>query len=444
MASNRQFPPTQRVSTEYLTRILESAQERTLSLVNDLTAEQKHGVQAPGLNPLWWEIGHIAWFHEKFILRDLDGERPCFKHADGYFDSFQVGHEARWRLASADLSTPLDYLDRVRKALIDRLSGGLASEADSYFYQLTTFHEDMHHEAFIYTRQRLGYPRPSFVADPPGHLENAGPLPGDVAIPGGLHWQGSDEHVPFSFDNERQMHPMEVGPFQMARAPVTNEAFAAFIADGGYERREFWSEEGWQWRCSNEVQAPAYWQSDGQGGWRVARFDEIVALRPYEPVVHVSWFEANAYCSWAGRRLPTEHEWEVAASRRLSDSGEGLSEGKRLYPWGDDAPAGEVANLDAGIYGPVDVAAFSKGENAFGCRQLLGNVWEWTASSFRPYPGFEPDPYREYSEPWFEKGDNKVLRGGAWATRSRLINSNHRNFFTPERRDIYAGFRTCA
>jgi len=166
----------------------------------------------------------------------------------------------------------------------------------------------------------------------------------------------------------------------------------------------------------------------------VRRFDRIEALPPNQPVMHVNWYEAEAWCRWAGRRLPTEAEWEAAAA--------GPGAAKTSFPWGEEAPTPRHVNLDGVGLGPIDVAACPAGDSVWGCRQMIGNVWEWTASSFAPFPGFSADIYKEYSEPWF--GTRKVLRGGAWATRSRMVNSAYRNFFTPDRRDILAGFRTVA
>jgi iron(II)-dependent oxidoreductase len=171
-------------------------------------------------------------------------------------------------------------------------------------------------------------------------------------------------------------------------------------------------------------------------------FDEWVELDERLPVIHVNWYEANAYCHWSGRRLPTEAEWEMAAGWEPTAGGRGITTRKRRYPWGNDSPRPDLANLDWRAIGCIPVDALPAGDSAFGCRQMIGNVWEWTASDFKPYPGFVAGPYREYSEPWF--GDHKVLRGGCWVTRSRLIHNTYRNFYPPDRRDVWAGFRTCA
>jgi gamma-glutamyl hercynylcysteine S-oxide synthase len=167
-----------------------------------------------------------------------------------------------------------------------------------------------------------------------------------------------------------------------------------------------------------------------------------VPLEDHLPVLHVNWHEASAYCRWAGRRLPTEAEWEMAACAEAKPDGGGIAERTRLYPWGDEPPTPERANLDWRNMGGIAVHALPAGESAFGCRQMIGNVWEWTSSTFGPFPGFVPGPYKEYSTPWF--GDHKVLRGGCWVTRSRLARNHYRNFYKPDRHDVWAGFRTCA
>jgi iron(II)-dependent oxidoreductase len=218
----------------------------------------------------------------------------------------------------------------------------------------------------------------------------------------------------------------------MARAPVTQAEFLDFVEAQGYGKLQYWTPEGWQWRESVEAGCPAYWRKDPAHGWQRRDFNRWVALEPYRPMIHVNWHEATAYCRWAGRRLPTEAEWEYAASGPR----------KQRFPWGDESPTPEKANLDWQAGGCVDVGACGEGDSPFGCRQMIGNVWEWTSTDFLPYPGFVIDPYKEYSQPWF--GNHKVLRGGCWTTQSRLLRNTWRNFYKPDRRDIWAGFRTCA
>lgn len=463
-----EVPPTRPLPAEYLAGIVGDAHQRTIDLARDLDGERLLGPRLAIVNPPLWEIGHVGFFNDHFALHRLYGLPDYhFPRADALYDSARIAHATRWDLPLPDFDTTLAYLARVRDEMLARLpDGGLANEAQSYVYQLATFHEDMHGEAFTYTRQTLGYPAPppnagtsrttdvamtdpTMVATVPVRIttaaraaDGAGGLAGDVHVPGGTHLLGSDDSVPFRFDNEKHVHPVEVAPFAIARAPVTNAEFAAFVEAGGYAERRWWSEAGWQWRARAGLTAPVYWRRKS-GGWEVRAFDRWVAPAPHQPVVHVSWFEADAYCRWAGRRLPTEAEWEVAASRMPDAAGTGLAPGKRRYPWGDAPPDGSRANLDAQRIGCVDVAAHPDGDSAFGCRQMLGNVWEWTRSLFGPFPGFRAELYAEYSQPWFAEG-RRVLRGGAWATRSRMIHNGYRNFFTPERNDVFAGFRTCA
>ncbi len=447
----------QPLTVDYLTHILDDARARTLALAHGLDQDQRMGPMLTIVNPLLWEIGHVAWFHEIFILRWLDGGDSFIDGADQLYDSTAVDHDTRWDLPLPSFGETLDYMSRVNDALAARLgqsiSGNLATPLDGYYYRLVTFHEDMHDEAFTSTRQVLAYPRPDF--ETAGNLDaaitGAGPLTGDVDIPGGVWRLGAEHDEPFVFDNEKWAHQVTVQPFAMARAPVTNSEFAAFVDDGGYASRDLWSDDGWAWRTETKAQHPIYW-TGGIGDWRVREFDGEVALSPHNPVIHVTWFEAEAYCRWAGRRLPSEAEWEIAASSAPANGGLDATV-KRRYPWGEgDDEAGALAlcgpgdtpraNLDGGFMGTVDVAAFPESDSAFGCRQMIGNVWEWTSCPFTPFPGFAADPYKEYSAPWF--GAPKVLRGGAWATRGRMVSNRYRNFFAPERNDVFAGFRTCA
>ena len=432
---------TQQLSAAQLTEYLADARTRTLDLVRGLDAAQLMGPRLDIVNPLLWEIGHVGWFHEYFALRRLDGGAPRLPDADALYNSSTVPHDTRWELPLPSLQGTLDYMARVQDAMVQRLGSGVASPAETELYLLTVYHEDMHDEAFTYTRQTLGYRAPEFSTARYVEREmSVGPLPGDVALPGGVLHLGSSSDAPFVFDNEKWAHPVTVAPFHIARAPVSNAEFLDFVTEGGYRRREFWSDEGWRWREAADAEHPLYWVQQPDG-WAARNFDRVAPLQPYHPVIHANWYEAEAWCRWAGRRLPSEAEWEAAAATEPAPSG-GMSERKRRYPWGDAAPLPRQANLDGDALGVVDVAAFAAGDSAWGCRQMLGNVWEWTTSVFEPFPGFTPDAYEDYSAPWF--GTRKVLRGGAWATRGRMITNMYRNFFTPERRDVLAGFRTCA
>lgn len=453
-------PSSREITAAELAEWVVDARQRTMELIADLSDEQLMGPLLAIINPLLWEVGHVAWFQEKWVLRHAASQGAIRQDSDALYDSAAVAHDTRWDLPLPSRQETLRYMREVRDRVIERILHETPDPDEQYFVKLSVFHEDMHTEAFTYTRQTLGHPKPRLflsgqatgprspgieqgkAADSQDPVPGSGSLPGDVEVPGGTFVLGATPDEPFVFDNEKWAHPVEIQPFAIARAAVTQAEFAAFVEDGGYGRRQFWSEAGWQWRQSEDAQHPVYWQRASTGGWLRRDFDQWVPLEPHRPVLHVNWYEAEAYCRWAGRRLPTEAEWEAAAAAEPDESGNGLSESKRRFPWGDSPPGPQEANLNWAALGCLDVAALPGGDSAFGCRQMIGNVWEWTSSDFLPYPGFVRDPYKEYSEPWF--GDHKVLRGGGWTTRSRLLRNTWRNFYRPNRRDVWAGFRTCA
>ena len=413
----------------YSIAALQDARRRTLELVADLTDDEMIGPRLDIVNPLRWEIGHVAWFQEYWVLRHLCGREPLLANGDALYDSAKVAHDTRWDLPLPTKTQTIDYMTKV----IDEIGATEPRGKDAaYFLALALFHEDMHGEAITYTRQTLARPAPKLTTGEtkPAFHEN---IEGDAFVPGGLFTLGNTSDDEFVFDNEQRPFEVSVQSFKISRTATTNGDFAKFVEDGGYKRRELWSDEGWTWRETVNADHPVYW-SFKDGAWWRRNFDQLVPLEVRHPVLHVNWHEADAYCRWAGRRLPTEAEWEMAVS--------GGSDRKRRFPWGDEQPTAAHANLDSSKLGTVDVSDLPAGDSVFGCRQMIGNVWEWTASDFTPYPGFVAGPYKEYSEPWF--GNHKVLRGGCWVTRSRLISNTYRNFYMPHRRDVWAGFRTCA
>ena len=437
---------------------------RLLGLVTDLDDLQMIGPRVAIVNPPLWEIGHVAWTQEFWTLRHLRKENPRLENGDRLYNSTDVAHDTRWELLLPSREQTLSYMNEVIERCVARIERSEQLSADEfYFYWLTSFHEAMHAEALAYTRQTLGYPAPQFADNLPAQAFGSGAQPGDVEIPGGRYLIGATKDFPFVFDNEKWAHEVMLKPFRIARAPVTNGEFLEFVEEGGYRERRFWSDEGWQWleaggsprleksfskffsknieekaeiaEFKSRVDHPVYWKREANSRWLQRIYDQYVPLNANLPIVHVSWYEAEAFCNWSGRRLPAETEWEVAASAEPNDS-------RRHFPWGDQSATPARANLDWRAGGIVEVGAHAGGDSAFGCRQMIGNVWEWTASEFQPYPGFSADPYKEYSQPWF--GTHKVLRGGCWATSSLLIRNTWRNFYTPDRRDVWAGFRTCA
>lgn len=437
---------TQPVSTAYLIANLQDSRNRTLELFNDLDDSQIMGPKIRTVNPLKWEIAHTAHFYEFFILRQLYGHDSVIgERADQLYDSINIHHDVRWDLPLPSREDTLAYMQAVLDRLVERLDGDTASEQDSFIYQFGIFHEDMHTEAFLWARQNLAYPTPSLaIAGDVSTERSAGSHAGWATVPGGRFRLGAEKSARFMFDNEKWAHEVIIAPFEISKAALTNAEFQAFVDDGGYGDQRFWDKDGWAWRREAEAQHPVYWQLNGPGNWLVRRFDRTFPLPPHEAVIHVNWYEATAYCNWAGVRLPSEAEWEVAALGQAGADGhlaENIAMGKRRYPWGNTAPDATHANLDGRGLGPVDVGALPAGDSAFGCRQMLGNVWEWTADTFLPFGEFSADVYKEYSTMLF--GDTKVMRGGAWTTRGRMIHGTYRNFFGPERRDVFAGFRTC-
>lgn len=408
---------------------LREARRRTLALYSHLDLGQLRVPCLPIVNPPLWELAHVAWFQEFWCLRQgrRDGARRSLLHgADDMFDSGTVPHDSRWTLAYPPEGAIRSYLGDTLDATLDSLPRS-APDAH-YFYRLALLHEDMHGEALLMTLQTLGLPAPPVAArEAPRGLAAPGD---DVRFDGGEFDQGTPrgEHA-FVFDNEKWAHPVRVGPFAISAMPVLQGEFAAFVEDQGYWRRAFWTDEGWQWREAAGAEQPCHWRRDA-GQWLARRFDLWGPIDPASPMVHVSRHEASAYCRWAGRRLPTEAEWEFAARNGGSPD---------RFPWGG-APCEHAATLDLEHWGPAALPDPSPARS--GMRLLMGGVWEWTASAFAPYPGFRADPYEEYSRPWFHS--HGVLRGGSFATRSRLVHNRFRNFYLPERSDVFAGFRTCA
>ena len=413
------------------------SRQRTRALYADLDGAQLLGPRLHIVNPPLWEIGHLGWFQEHWCLRsrgdDIDLAPSILANADQLYNSAIVAHATRWDLPLPDIDTTQKYLDDVTERVLERLDREPDNGLLRYFAELAVFHEDMHGEAFFYTRQTHGYSRPRLGTN--SHATPGTAYLGDADISGEKFLLGAmPDTKTFVFDNEKWAHEIHVAPFRMAKATVTNGEFRNFVAADGYSRREWWSDAGWAWREKARAHHPLYWQSRN-GEWYLREFDQWIRIDECEhnAIIFVNWFEAEAYCQFAQRRLPTEAHWEYAAS----------SSAKRSTPWSPQDNARNApprANLDGMCIAPA--SAYESGDTPKDVRQMWGNVWEWTADWFAPYPGFVPDPYKEYSEPWF--GDHKVLRGGCFATRSRLLRNTWRNFYTPDRRDVFAGFRTCA
>lgn len=422
-----------------LLNALDETDRRTLELVDSLDEEQLAVPYQPGINPPLWELGHAAFFYEFFILRALDGASPVMPGYDVIWDSFEIKHRERWKEGVVpEKAATVDYYRRIIDAVRERMAKRALTPQAHYLYKYAIFHQHMHIESLIWSRQSLGYPRPPGSA-PPSLKEGEFPaVCGDADVPGGkyligvprddLHWATTH----FAFDNEKPAFEIEIEPFAISKSLVSNREFLQFVAAEGYSKPQWWSYSGRRWLESSGRRKPFYWKKQADGSWLERLFDTWHPLSLEAPMMHVNFWEAEAYCCWANRRLPTEFEWEIAAR-----GGEG-----RLYPWGDDPlPDASLVDMDGISLGQGEVAGFGKGASPWGCRQMLGTAWEWTSSQFLPYDGFCVDMYPYMSTLQF--GDHKVTRGGSWATSSCLIRNTYRQAYHPDRQDVFTGIRTC-
>lgn len=416
---------------------------RTLALVESLSEDALNRVHDPLMSPVVWDLGHIATFEDLWLAQKAFGAEPLRAGLDRVYDPFSAPRSRRGELPYLRSEDCLSYMEAVRNRTLELLaSADLSADAEPLLagglvYEMILRHEQQHSETMLQTLQLMADAeyRPARAHAVPEHV--AGRPRDMVLVPEGRFEMGAESALGgsgFSYDNERPRHDVFVAALYIDATPVTNGDFIAFVEDGGYERPELWSEGGRRW-LEKGRRLPRYWTRDGYE-FAVRSFDEVESVDPERPLCHVSWYEADAFARYAGKRLPTEAEWEKAASW------DSVAQAKRLYPWGDAPPTRELANLDQLAFGTAPAGAYAGGESPCGALQMLGDVWEWTASGFDAYPGFEAFPYKEYSEEFFG-GPYRVLRGGAWATQPEAVSSTFRNWDHPERRQIFAGFR-CA
>ncbi|BDD80256.1 hercynine oxygenase [Tsukamurella pulmonis] len=419
---------------------LTRARERTGLLTDSVDDAELIAQHSPLMSPLVWDLAHIGSQEELWLVRDVGGREAVRPDIDDLYDAFRHARADRPALPLLTPEQSRRYVAEVRdKAwdVLDRtaIEGEAVTDplrANGFAFGMLAQHEQQHCETMLATHQLRTGPA-VLVTEPAPHASYTGPA--EIVIPAGPFTMGTSSE-PWALDNERPAHRVDLPAYAIDAVPVTNARYLEFLADGGYDRPELWTERGWRHRCEAGLTAPRFWERDADGHWWRTRFGVAAPVRPEQPVVHVSWFEADAFARWSGQRLPTEAEWEKAARH---DPATGAS---RRFPWGDEEPTAARANLGQRHLEPADAGAYPAGASPLGVQQLIGDVWEWTSSEFLPYPGFRAFPYREYSEVFFG-GDYRVLRGGSFGTDAVACRGTFRNWDHPVRRQIFSGFR-CA
>ena len=420
---------------------LDEARQRTLLLVEGLSDEELHRQHDPLMSPIIWDVGHIAHFEELWLTRNLDGPIQ-FSEMPGMFNPFEHPRASRAALPIPPIGEMLDKLSDIRERVLERLDTiDLDDEnpllAGGYVYAMVLQHEYQHNETILQTLQlKLGEPyHPVRRVQPPESAATAIAYGEMAAIPEGSYTIGTDDHTG-AYDNERPRHRVKLDAFRIDRTPVTNAAWLEFMSDGGYATPSLWTPAGLTWLAESRAESPKYWVRSNNG-WTSRSMDVTEPVDLMKPVCHVCYHEAGAFARWAGKRLPTEHEWEAAASWNPAT----LS--AHAFPWGDAPANPALANVDQLSFAAAPILTYEKNVSPSGCYGMIGDVWEWTSSDFRGYPGFEAFPYAEYSQEFFG-AEYKVLRGGSWATRPGAIRNTFRNWDYPIRRQIFSGLRCAA
>ncbi|MGD9619045.1 MAG: ergothioneine biosynthesis protein EgtB [Mycolicibacterium sp.] len=427
---------------EVLAGELAAARNRTLRLVNFDDAEVRRQYD-PLMSPLVWDLAHIGQQEELWLLRGGDPNLPGLLEpkVDALYDAFVHSRASRVDLPLLPPAEARAYCATVRARTLDVLEEMPDGHPGAFTFGMVVSHENQHGETMLQALNlRPGAPLlDGGAALPAGRPGVAGT---SVLVPAGEFVLGVDSATePYSLDNERPAHVVQIPAFRIGRVPVTNAEWQQFIDDGGYHESRWWSETGWAHRCRAALCAPAFWNGDGTR----RRFGHLEEVPADEPVQHITFFEAEAFAAWFGARLPSEVEWEKACAW------DPHSRSRRRNPWGAQEPTAELANLGGAALRPAPVGAYPGGASAYGVEQMLGDVWEWTTSPLRPWPGFTPMVYSRYSEPFFERagprfgspgtGDYRVLRGGSWAVAPGILRPSFRNWDHPIRRQIFAGVR---
>ncbi|GAA2152907.1 ergothioneine biosynthesis protein EgtB [Nocardioides koreensis] len=413
---------------ETTARGLEAARERT-SRLTDFDDHELTTQHSALMSPLVWDLAHIGQQEDLWLLRGGNAAAQGLLSAkvESLYDAFEHPRARRVALPLLSPTEARGFIAEVRGRVLDGLEH--ADEQGLFPYAMVEQHEQQHVETMLATHQlRDGSPILGHGAPlPPGR-----PVPeGSVLVPAGPATLGVDgDQEPWSLDNERPAHTVDLPAFRIGRVPVTNAQWQEFVAAGGYDEQRWWSPRGWAHRLEAGLERPLFWAADGSR----RRFGLVEDIAPDEPVQHVCFFEAEAYAAWAGARLPTEQEWEKACAW---DPERGR---RRRWPWGDTEWTPALANLGGDALRPAPVGAYPAGASAYGVEQMIGDVWEWTSSGFEPWPGFTPMLYADYSAPFFG-GDYRVLRGGSWAVGGAAVRPSFRNWDLPVRRQIFSGVR---
>jgi gamma-glutamyl hercynylcysteine S-oxide synthase len=421
---------------DHAAQALTRARSRSTALTDAVDDDDLVRQHSTLMSPLVWDLAHIGSQEELWLVRDVGGREALRPDLDDLYDAFRHQRADRPSLPLLGPAETRAYVGQVRAKAFDVLERvpleGRRLTETGFAFGMIVQHEQQHDETMLATHQlRSGEPALHAPAAPGRRTQE---LPAEVLVPAGPFVMGTSIE-PWALDNERPAHEVDVDAFHIDTTPVTNGAYLEFLESGGYDEPRWWSDTGWAYRMAHDITAPRFWRREAGGWWRT-RFGVDEPVPADQPVVHVSFHEAEAYAAWAGKRLPTEAEWEKAAR---FDPATGQS---RRYPWGNEDPTPERANLGQRHLTPAAAGAYPAGVSALGVHQLIGDVWEWTSSDFGGYPGFAAFPYREYSEVFFGS-EYKVLRGGSFGTDAAAIRGTFRNWDYPIRRQVFAGFR-CA
>jgi gamma-glutamyl hercynylcysteine S-oxide synthase len=426
---------------EEIKELMTAARAATTRLFDMAREEDLRESPGFGFRPIIWHLAHIGVFEAYWLLQKTAGQNAPDERYERIFDPIKTPREESKHLPTRREMEA--YLTRVRDEVFRLLDRAAFNDSDpmlrdAYVFRLVLEHEYQHQETLAYLLQLLAPAKKMRPVAEEGMRaeETAAAHPKMIEIPAGEFVMGAVWDS-FAYDNELPPHTVSLPAFKLDRLLTTNEEYARFVEEGGYLRREWWSDEGLEWREREGWAMPLYWSKNGDGFNVRTMFDEGT-LGPTHPVTGISWYEAEAYARFAGKRLPTEAEWERAAA---VDDGAGRR--KRRFSWGDDEPTIALCNFDNRYWGTTPAGSFPAGASASGCLDMTGNVWEWTADAFGPFPGFKPFPYPEYSEVWFD-GDHRVLKGGSWATRPAVLRTSFRNFFRRHFRIAFAGIRLAA